>query len=147
MCYLAWLQNAMMWQSAALASLSLTMQITGQELHVYHSAYALLVGSCCMSMQCKVALSIMPREMYSVAVKHMTCCAFRRKVFLLSSLVQPMHQCTQMPCQLGASAPWDPLLQLLGQLEISSGLLEAACLMWLSQTALLCQTGTSSGHT
>lgn len=38
----------------------------------------------------------------------------RRKVSLLSSLVQPMHQCSQTPCQLGASAPWDPLLQLLG---------------------------------
>ncbi len=108
---------------------------------------ALLVGSCCMFMHCKVALIIVPREMDRAAIKHVTCCAFRRKVFLLSSLVQPMHQCSQTPCQLGALAPWDPLLQLLGQLEISSGHLEAACLMWLSQTALLCQTGISSGHT
>ncbi len=48
----------MMWQSAALTSLALMMQMKGQEIHLYHSAYALLVGSCCMFMHCKVALII-----------------------------------------------------------------------------------------
>lgn len=42
--------------------LSLNVQLKRRELHVYPSAYALLVGSCCMFMHCKEALIIVPEK-------------------------------------------------------------------------------------